>query len=302
MIKPLDKISALSSYFIASVITTILNKAIVGLFDFKMHYFLILLQSASIMGILIAYYLFTGQKILFENMKKWHITSILLAIMIFSNMKTVYYFPVTLFTLYKNLSIIPIAFLECKFFDKKITGNALISFVLIIASSYTVHILDNVGLQGYLWVVANITSTAGYMLYLKKNMRDDRGSRIESVLFTNAYCIPIMAMLSFFFDPVDFMIHNRFLWILIGVSSMGAFLTAFSTAWTLQAVSSTALCMIGALNKVILSLSGFVLFKEPFSFLKLLSLFVGIFASGLYSYDSIKNLDPVPAALIVEEV
>lgn len=302
MKKALVQISAVTTYFFASVITIILNKLILGALDFKMHYFLILIQSLIIVLIMILYNLSTRKSFSLLNINKWYLTSVLLSIMIFSGIKTLYYFPVTLFTLYKNLSVIPMAFLEFKFFDKKITVNSMVSLVLMVLSSYTAQIADSIPICGYFWMLSNIISTTAYMLYLKEVMEKDNTLKLESVFYTNLLCIPIMGVLSYFFDPMQFQIENMHLWSVIGISSLCAFMTALSTVWTLQTVSSTALYMIGALNKVILSTSGFVLFDEIASFGKVLSLCIGIFASGLYSYHFIKSKELLPVAIPIEEV
>lgn len=302
MIKFLQKLLVLVLYFISSVATVLINKVIIGTYSFSMHYFLIVVQSAVIITVVLIYYSISSHRPDMNNIKKWYVASILLTAMIFTNIKAMFYFPVTLFTLYKNLSILLMAFLELKFFNKKITLNGFISLFMIVLSSYAVNVSEKVVPVGYFWMIANIISTTAYILYLKKMLVFDQVSRLESVFFTNLLSIPILGVLSFLFDPVNFMTDSKMVWVFVVISSVCAFLTAFSTAWTLKTISSTALCVIGALNKLLLSVGGFTIFHEHAGFLKVLSLFTGLFASALYSYDSIKNIPEIPQPLAADNV
>lgn len=302
MAESLEKMTVLLVYFVSSTLTTVINKLIVSNYKFAMHYFLILVQSTLIVAVLVGHCALSGRRLDLRHTRKWVPAAVLLTVMIFTNMKSVYYFPVTLFTLYKNLSIVLVALLEQRFFNKKITTNAAVSFALMILSSYTVHITDSIALAGYFWMLANIVSTAGYMLYLRKAMLQRSSSRLESVFFTNLLGIPVLAGLSYLFDPAEPMAHDGLVWGLIALSALCALLTSFSTAWTLKAASSTALCMLGALNKAVLSVGGFTVFGERASLLKILSLAVGISAGALYSYDSVKGIGEIPPPVQANEV
>lgn len=294
MLKTLRKFSILSLYFFSSVFTTILNKVIVSTYSFQMHYMLVLLQSALIVLMLLGYYSARMKGPSFYGVGRWYVTSFFLTVMIFSGMKAVFYLPVSVFTLFKNLSIIPTAIIEHRLFVHRITPRAMIAFVVIAASSYTVQILDDINITGYLWMLMNIVSTTAYMLYLKCIMDSNTAAKVDSVFFTNLLSLPLLALLSYTFDPLGFMTDNYVLWSLILLSSVCAFLTAFSTAWTLTAVSSTAVSVMGALNKLVLSAGSIIVFNEPTSILKLSSLFIGILAATLYSVDTVRSIQPLP--------
>lgn len=289
--KTFYKISALLFYFLSTISATFINKLILSTWNFSMHYFLIMIQSFIIVFILLIYLLFLPEKI-FEKKALTLITpAIFLCFMVFTNIKATYYFPVTLYTLYKNISIILIAYLDYQFFNKKITLNAAISFLLIIATSYTADIASDVTFYGYIWMFINIVVTAVYMIVLKQALNSNHFNKSRIVFFTNVFCTPILGILSFCYDPILFRFNNRILWLLIIISSISTFFASTSVTWTLQVSSSTTVCMIGAASKLVLSLFGFVLLKEKFTVLKFVSVILGIFASCLYSYDCIKNTD-----------
>ncbi len=284
------KITSLLTYSASTIISIFFNKLILSKHHFSMHFFLILVHSTTIVLILTIYFIYI-RKMPFKRFWKLFIPSIFLCMMLFSNIKTTFYFPITLFTLYKNISIILIAILEHKIFNKKITINASLSFILIILTSYTANISDHVSIYGYIWMILNVLSTAIYMVLLKYILNDTSCSKMEVVFLTNAFSIPVIGSFSYFYDSIDFKFDNRILWFYIFISSVGTFFVSITTSWALQAVSSTAVCMVGASSKLLLSMLGFIFLKEIYTLLKLVSITVGILASFIYSYDSIKHTE-----------
>lgn len=288
----LEKSVVATMYFLSSTSTFILNKLIMINLNFRMHYMLILLQSLVIISIIVIQVLFTKASIGYSNMSKWYVASILLTIMMFTNMKAVFYIPLTLFTLYKNCAIVLVALLEFKFFGKGITWIGLLSFVLMIASSMLGNSIDRIETPGYAWMAANVLSTSAYVIYLKKLMVIDLSTRTESVFFTNLLSIPILLFMSLSFDPLEPTPTDLRLVGGILLSAVCAYLTSFSTAWSVKSLSSTSYTMLGALNKLFLSASGFLVFDESFDYTKLVSLLIGIVSTAVYSLDSIRNVAP----------
>lgn len=290
MKKTFEKSGILVTYFLASTATFVLNKFIMSYLDFKMHYMLIVAQSVIITGFVGLQTLFFNVKISFSHIEKWYISSLLLTIMMFTNMKAIFYMPLSIFTLYKNCSVILTAILEYKVFDRKISIIGYISFMLMIVSSLVGNTLDKIQTMGYIWMALNILATSGYAIYLKKIMVIDLSSRTESVFFTSLFSIPILVVMSLVFDPFTEIIITYKLSLFIFLSSLCAYLTAFSTAWSMKRLSSTTYSMAGALNKLFLSASGFIIFEELYDPKKLISLLIGICSASIYSIDSIKSV------------
>lgn len=285
-----EKLSFITVYSISSIATFDLNKYIMKKMDFNMEFLLVTLQCIIIVYIIMMQSLISKVHIRYSQHKKWYLLSILLTSMMLTGMKAIRYFPPTLFTIYKNTAIIITAFAELYFFGRQVTWIALISFLVMIFSSLFGNSIDKVELAGYLWMAANVISTTAYVLYLKKLMALDLSTRTESVLFTNLLSAPLTMLLSLLFDTYTFPPISLKLVILIVLSGVTAYLTSFSTAWAMKVLSSTSYSMIGALNKLALSATGFILFDEKYSNKKMMSLLIGIIASLIYSLDSAKTL------------
>lgn len=286
----LEKATFITLYSVSSIATFDLNKYIMQEMKFEMHFLLVVLQCIIIVTIIRVQTLVSNVTLRFSQHKKWHLTSILLTAMMLTGMKATLYFPATLYTLYKNLAIILTAFAEFYFFGRRVTLIAVISFCVMIYSSIFGNDIDTVKRVGYIWMALNILSTTGYVLYLKKLMALDRYTRTESVFFTNLISVPFVIILSIAFDKVSLPPITFKLAAFIFLSSLTAYLTSYSTAWSMSILSSTSYSMIGAVNKLALSASGFAFFKENFETKKLISLFIGILASLIYSLDSAKNV------------
>lgn len=285
-----EKSVIVTLYLSASAATFDLNKHIVTNLEFKMHYFLIIIQSLIILFIVFFKVIFFKAKIRYSEINKWWIMSILLACMMFTGMKAIFYLPLSLFTLYKNFSIILIALLELYFFARPVTIIGFISFIVMLSSSFFANSVDKVQIIGYLWMLSNVIFTSAYAIYLKKIMVTNGSTRLESVFFTNLISIPILFAFSILLDPIELPKITPNLVISILFSGISAYFTSFSTAWSMKVLSSTSYSMLGALNKLIVSVSGFMVFNESFDIQKIFALLVGILSGMIYSLDTVKKV------------
>lgn len=288
-------------YFTASTSTTLLNKIIISNFKFNMHLLLIFIQSG-----LIAIMMWVSGNIMnisinLKRISRWLTVTMILVAMMVTNLKLVYYFPVNLITLYKNASIIIVALIEWQIFDSKLTILQYVSFILITISAYGGKLNDKTELIGYIWMVANIASTAGYTLYLRwtlkkineENREEEKQrhkTRLESVFYTNLLSLPFTLILIPITEKFNIPNYDSKVWVLVLLSAVAAFFTSYSTAWTLELFSSTALCTMGAINKLLLALSGIIILKEEAGLTRIISLLIGIGGGFLYALATRKHI------------
>lgn len=121
----------------------------------------------------------------------------------------------------------------------------------------------------------------------------DLSSRVESVYFTSLLSMPILILMSLSFDKYSNIRISEAHILFIFLSAFTAYLTSFSTAWAVKKLSSTSYSMVGALNKLFLSASGFIIFNENYDNKKVISLLIGVLSASVYSIDSIKTV-PAP--------
>lgn len=116
--------------------------------------------------------------------------SLLLIGMIYTGTKALRYLSIPVYTIFKNLTIILIAYGEVLWFGGSVSSMALFSFGLMVLSSVVAawadikHALESHGSAsaatnaqlatlnaGYIWMLINCLSTASYVLGMRKRIK-----------------------------------------------------------------------------------------------------------------------------------
>jgi GDP-mannose transporter len=119
--------------------------------------------------------------------------------MIFTGSKALQFLSIPVYTIFKNLTIILIAYGEVLWFGgSAVTGLTLFSFGLMVASSIIAAWADvqhaltsttNASTQistlnaGYVWMMANCICTAFYSLYMRKRIKLTNFKDFDSKLY-----------------------------------------------------------------------------------------------------------------------
>ena len=116
--------------------------------------------------------------------------SLLLIGMIYTSTKALRYLSIPVYTIFKNLTTILIAYGEVLWFGGSVSSMALFSFGLMVLSSIIAawadikHALESHGTassaataqvaslnSGYIWMMANCLTTAAYLLGMRKRIK-----------------------------------------------------------------------------------------------------------------------------------
>ncbi|CCU98769.1 unnamed protein product [Malassezia sympodialis ATCC 42132] len=139
-------VAAVISYCIASISMTVINKFAVSGEKFTMNLLVLLCQcTVSVIIVLVAKHLGWIQirELNMRDVKTWFPISTMLVIVIYTGSKALVCVPrlpqqhmdIPIYTIFKNLTIILIAYGEVIWFDGRITSMVFLSFVLMVASS-----------------------------------------------------------------------------------------------------------------------------------------------------------------------
>lgn len=276
-------------YLLSSMLTTVINKYIISVLKFKMLFLYLAIQSFFIVFIL---YILTGlnyvyiRRLTIFRLAVWAPCAILLTLMIYTGAKSLDYLPISIFTLFKNFSIIINAVGEKILYRRSIDKYTLISFSLMLSSSVIGEYSDfYINFYGIAWTILNVISTSGYLLLFKYNIDTEMGSNNECIFYCNFMSIPILLVLALFFDNIEIKSKNaNILVIMIILSGFCAFFISYSTTLVLKNLSSTTLGFLGAMNKLIVSFSGIIFIGERnVGFLKIISLVIGSLGGLIYS-------------------
>ncbi|KAL1972115.1 hypothetical protein VTN31DRAFT_7334 [Thermomyces dupontii] len=308
------------AYCGSSILMTVMNKYVLSGSDFNLNFLLLLVQSivcvATIQSLkqlgVISFRDFNT-----DEAKKWSPVTFLLIGMIYTGSKALQYLSIPVYTIFKNLTIILIAYGEVLWFGGSVTGLTLFSFGLMVLSSVIAawadikHALETsidatskVSMlnAGYIWMLINCLCTASYALGMRKRIKLTNFKDFDTMFYNNLLSIPLLVLCTLFLEDWssenilrNFPPVNRssifFAMVLSGLSSV---FISYTSAWCVRVTSSTTYSMVGALNKLPLALSGLIFFDAPVTFGSVSAIVIGFISGIVYSIAKLKQQNSKP--------
>ncbi|KAJ9115929.1 GDP-mannose transporter 2 [Naganishia vaughanmartiniae] len=316
---------AIMSYCGASIMMTVVNKFVVSGHHFSMTFLLLTIQSVVCVSLV---YIAKKLKVIdfrdfdMKDAKVWFPISALLVSVIYTGSKSLQFLSIPVYTIFKNLTIILIAYGEVIWFGGHVTGLTLVAFALMVGSSIvaawtdistTLNAVANVaeaidpitGAEvpimaqsmlgsintGYFWMASNCVFSAAYVLAMRKRIKLTGFKDWDSMFYNNLLCIPILIVASVLLEDwgsenlnLNFPAESRgFLLFAMAFSGAAAVFISYSTAWCIRTTSSTTYSMVGALNKLPVAASGMIFFGDPVNFGSVTAVGTGFVAGLVYA-------------------
>jgi len=220
------------------------------------------------------------------------------------------------YTIFKNLTIILIAYGEVLWFGGSVSSIALFSFGLMVLSSVVAawadikHALESHGTattaatqqlatlnSGYIWMFANCLSTAAYVLGMRKRIKLTNFKDFDTMFYNNLLTIPILLASSFLVEdwsavnlaknfPLD--VRNAIIGAMV-FTGLSSIFISYTSAWCVRATSSTTYSMVGALNKLPIAVSGLIFFDAPVTIPSVAAIFVGFVSGIVYALAKVRE-------------
>jgi len=310
---------AILSYCIASILMTLTNKYVLSGIDFNLNFMLlaiqniicvVAIQTGKSMG-MISYRDFK-----MEEARKWFPISLLLISMIYTGSKAIQFLSVPVYTIFKNLTIILIAYGEVLWFGGSVSRMTLFSFGLMVLSSViaawadvsaavssyghssteTATALSTLN-AGYIWMLVNCLSSAAYVLGMRKRIKLTGFKDFDTMFYNNLLSIPVILLCSLFLeDWSQANIDRNFppslrsnLMVAITFSGLSSVFISYTSAWCVRVTSSTTYSMVGALNKLPIALSGLVFFDAPVTLPSVSAIGLGFVSGIVYAMAKVKQ-------------
>ncbi|WFD34785.1 GDP-mannose transporter into the lumen of the Golgi [Malassezia cuniculi] len=233
-------VAPILSYCVASITMTVVNKYTVSGAHFTMNLFVLLCQC--LVGVSIVYIckligVVRVRDITVRDIKAWFPISTMLVFVIWTGSKALQFLPISIYTIFKNLTIILIAYGEVFWFGGKVTQLVFYSFVLMVLSSIIAawpdvgpHIgillnkrdtglgvyvpstgsgvapanvqsmLPSLGTSGYFWMFVNCLVSATYVLVMRKRIKGMGFKDWDTMFYNNLLSIPVLAVMSLLFE------------------------------------------------------------------------------------------------------
>ncbi|KAJ3209727.1 GDP-mannose transporter into the lumen of the Golgi [Entophlyctis luteolus] len=306
--------AAITAYCMSSILMTVTNKVVLSTYQFKMAFLVCGMQSmctVAMLALFSSFGLLSHRRYNSFDAKRWFPVSLALVMMIYTGAKALQYMAIPVFTVFKNLTIILIAYGELYFFKgAPVTRLILASFLLLVLSSIISGWSDIAGgrvlrkgssessiFTAYFWMTLNCLTTAFFSLTLRAKIKDVGFKDFDTVYYNNLLSIPVLAICSLLFEGGAFAeAYARFVnpgeesesvfWLVtaIFVSSISAFAISYGSSWCVRVTSSTTYSMVGALNKLPISVSGMLFFGDPVSFGSVTGVLIAFAGGILYSH------------------
>ncbi|KAF8557747.1 GDP-mannose transporter [Imleria badia] len=282
------------SYCLASILMTVVNKFVVSGRQFNMTFLLLSLQSIVCIACVVAIKklgIISFRDFSIQDANAWLPVSALLVIVIYTGSKSLQYLTIPVYTIFKNLTIILIAYGEVMWFNGRITGLTMVAFLLMILSSILAAWTD----------VSNVAPASAAMgiglelvsavLLMRKRIKITGFSDWDSMFYNNLLSIPILAVFSIVLEDWgtenlsrNFPEETRHVLLsAIAFSGAAAVGISYTTAWCVRTTSSTTYSMVGALNKLPVAASGMLFFGDVITIGSVSVIGVGFFAGVMYA-------------------
>ncbi|KAL8734516.1 MAG: hypothetical protein Q9166_001416 [cf. Caloplaca sp. 2 TL-2023] len=316
------------SYCGSSILMTVTNKYVLSGFGFNLNFFLLAVQSVvCVVAIqmckssgIITYRDFNS-----DEARKWFPVSLLLIGTIYTSTKALQFLSIPVYTIFKNLTIILIAYGEVLWFGGSVTGMALFSFGLMVLSSVIAawadiqHVLQSYGHSeteasakvstlnaGYMWMLFNCLCSAAYVLGMRKRIKLTNFKDFDTMFYNNVLSIPILLVSSLLlenwssanieinFPPLQ---RNRIILAMV-FSGLSSVFISYTSAWCVRVTSSTTYSMVGALNKLPVALSGLIFFDAPVTVPSVSAIGVGFVSGIVYTLAKVKQSSKPKAGIL----
>lgn len=298
------------AYCSASILMTASNKYVLSGYHFNLNFFLLMVQSVvciSAIAICKQFKVISYRDFNADEAKKWFPISFLLVLMIYTGSKALQFLSIPVYTIFKNLTIIVIAYGEVIWFGGSVTPLTLASFGLMVISSIVAAWSDisaaisGYGLEasatlstlnaGYLWMAVNCFATAAYVLGMRKRIKLTNFKDFDTMFYNNLLSVPILFVCSLLLEdwsaanvernfPAASRTSLITAIIFSGLNTVGI---SYTSAWCVRVTSSTTYSMVGALNKLPIALSGLVFFGDPVTFFSVTAILLGFVAGIVYA-------------------
>jgi GDP-mannose transporter len=177
------------AYCGSSILMTLTNKGVLSGFGFTMNFLLLAIQCLAVVCLLEVFRLLglvQHRPFRLAEAKTWFPVSVLLALMIYTGSKAVQYLSISLFTVFKNMTIIAIAYAERFFLNgAPVSNEVLLAFGLMILSSIIAGWADLTSDTGgfkesafgvgkgvaYFWMFFNCVTSAAYAVGMRGAMK-----------------------------------------------------------------------------------------------------------------------------------
>ncbi|KAG4306465.1 hypothetical protein PORY_000453 [Pneumocystis oryctolagi] len=289
------------SYCIVSILVsflfmTIINKYVAMEYGFNLNFFILIIQlliSIIILQICKFYKVIHLSEFNISAIKQWFPMSFSLVIVIYLHFK---------------------AYGEVFFMGGTVSIVTLLSFFMMVLSSLIIAWEDLYFLlsslfvlkpfskenyiflhYGYIWMLMNCFCSSVYILGTRKKMKLKRFTDFDAMFYNDLLGIPLLIICTLTIDDwsnenIARNMHGKKIISMISILLSGILSSgiSYTSLWCIRVTSSTTYSMVGALNKLPISIFGLLFFKTPATFSTISAIILGFLSGILYTIEKCK--------------
>ena len=281
-------------YSCCSISMVILNKAVLSTYGYNHHFALLLYQTSLSFGCLMLWKRLGWTELEPFNMDlavKWFPVNLFFLAMLFSSYLSIKLLAVPMVTIFKNCANVITLAGDWYFFNQRISGGVMGSLALMVAGAVFSGLSDvSFSAEGYLWMLINCCTTAGYLLYMRRVMQNTpRMGKFQTAYYNSLLGIPVISVAAVVLGDLPAALwapQMSSLGFIAAATVSGAigFFLQLASLWCISATSPSTYSMVGAFNKVPVAILGVVLFDNPVTLKLAVFIAMGICGGILFSY------------------
>ncbi|KAH3757062.1 GDP-mannose transporter [Pelomyxa schiedti] len=282
-------------YAASSVCTTLLNKAVIRQVEPKYSLFLLVSQHIATVCITLALHCLKVIPPLFSDVDhsiviKWIPLDVLFVLMLLTNTAALKFVSIPIVTVFKAFSTVVTALGDYFLFNQRLSIGIVGSLVLMVVSSVIAGLNDlEYNGWGYFWMTLNCISTSCYALYMRLAMKT-KVPEFTAAFLNNAIAIPLLFPVLLMSGTLEQSLMHTLsggglFRMIFCMSCVSGFFVCCSAFWCVRRTSPTTYSMVGALNKIPLTILGWILFGASMTWLGVTSVCVGLSAGVWYTME-----------------
>jgi len=280
-------------YSVASMMMTFTNKAVYAIFNFQFPLVIQMYQHCFTVALFVLAR-FLGF-IAFEDLKwgvvvKWYPVNLLFIFMLMSSSFALQVLSVPMVTIFKNITTTIVTIGDFLVFRQPTSREIMFALSLMVASSIVAAYNDLAfDFYGYCWMSLNCVVSAVYLLYMRKAMKETGLSDFGLVYYNNLLAIPTVLPILLLSGELPSVYNDwgtpsgGFYWTIL-LSGISGVLISISSFWAVKTTSPSTYSYVGALNKIPLTILGFIFFSSPMTKYGAISISIGLFAGVIFTF------------------
>jgi len=226
--------------------------------------------------------------------KAWLPLNVLFIGMLCTGFLSLVYNNVPMVTVCKNLTNVVTIAGDALFFGEKVSFLTILSIFVMVLGAVLAGANDlQFSAIGYMFMGMNCIFTSGYVLYMRFASTTIKLPKFGMVYYNNLLSIGLLVPLILYLDEIPKLFNPRimtttFMFNNVLAGLLGFYLN-FASLWCVSSTSATTYAVVGSLNKVPITLLGFLLFDTAMTTEGILFISLATVGGFIYAYSKFKE-------------